>query len=63
MEEWNKMRLRKLNRNGFCSCCGIGIVKDRDTVITFMDTHHQNPTVILCKDCINKICDLKGEKL
>ena len=62
-----RMKIKQLDRDGFCGHCTKKIHKRKEYVLTYQDHHNKMPRIVLCEECIEEAIKLfnnfkKGEK-
>jgi len=55
MSFWDNIEIRKLERPGYCHCCGKKVEKDDETIIKLTKQRGQDQYYLLCFDCLDKI--------
>lgn len=52
---WHKAQVRRLERDGKCAFCYCDIERLKDEVLIFDKCTGKDMTVILCRDCADKL--------
>ena len=53
--DWHRAQIRQLERNGCCAFCYADIERLKDEVLIFDKCSGKDRTVILCRDCADKL--------
>lgn len=55
LDQWTEAQIRQLERNGKCAFCYTDIERLKDEVLIFDKCTGKDHTVILCRDCADKL--------
>ena len=55
IDMWTKAQIRQLERDGRCAFCYADIKRLNDEVLIFDKATGKDSTVILCRDCADKL--------
>lgn len=61
LNKWRKAQIRQLERDGKCAFCYCDIKRLKDEVLIFDKTTGKDMTVILCRDCADRLFEFWNE--
>ena len=61
LNSWNQAQIRQLERDGKCAFCYADIERLKDEVLIFDKATGKDHTVILCRECVDKLFEFWNE--
>lgn len=60
-KDWGRAQIRQLEMHGRCAFCYADIERLKDEVLVFSKATGKDSTVILCRDCADKLFEFWNE--